>query len=327
MVQVQEDPTPEQLISQAIVSNVPVETIERLMKLRDQLKAEKAREAYFEALSEFQAICPPIEKAKEAKDEHGKTMYKYAPIEAIVVQVKEHLKACGFSYCFQTDIKSDQVSITCESRHKLGHIEKSIMQSPLANRTRMMSAPQQIASTVTFLKRYAFCNVFGIVTADEDNDAVEIHTQKSAPSNSPVYVNDFQKKRLTELGVTLGYTAESIKAHLAKSLNLESFDKMPFGLASRTIGSMQKRIAEKRAEEAVAKTTAPSTKTETKEEPSAPKEAEPEKEDDMSFTKVACRKCNKSVELKDAYNEWFCSKECSEAYVKENYGTRFPRKY
>ena len=34
-----------------------------------------------------------------------------------------------------------------------------------------MSAPQKFASAMTFAKRYAFCNAFGILTSDEDVDA------------------------------------------------------------------------------------------------------------------------------------------------------------
>jgi len=33
-----------------------------------------------------------------------------------------------------------------------------------------MSAPQVVAATITFRKRYAFCNAFGIMTGDEDID-------------------------------------------------------------------------------------------------------------------------------------------------------------
>ena len=39
-------------------------------------------------------------------------------------------------------------------------------------KTAMMNAPQQTAATMTYAKRYAFCNAFGIMTGDEDTDAV-----------------------------------------------------------------------------------------------------------------------------------------------------------
>ena len=34
-----------------------------------------------------------------------------------------------------------------------------------------MSGPQQIGSATTYAKRYSFCNQFGIMTGDEDDDA------------------------------------------------------------------------------------------------------------------------------------------------------------
>jgi hypothetical protein len=45
------------------------------------------------------------------------------------------------------------------------------METALANKTNIMSQPQQIAATVTFNKRYAFLNAFGITTGGEDSEA------------------------------------------------------------------------------------------------------------------------------------------------------------
>jgi hypothetical protein len=43
---------------------------------------------------------------------------------------------------------------------------------PLGNKTQIMSDTQVTAAALTFAKRYAFCNVFGILTGDEDNEAI-----------------------------------------------------------------------------------------------------------------------------------------------------------
>ena len=76
----------EVLISKAIDKNVSVESLERLLAMRRELKQEWAKEQYDKAMSEFQADCPTIEKTKGVKTKSGIIAYKYAPIESIVDQ-------------------------------------------------------------------------------------------------------------------------------------------------------------------------------------------------------------------------------------------------
>src|SRR3954470_10422840 len=47
-------------ISQAIAANAPIETLERLFALHKDVKAEQAREAFTQALANFQGDCPII---------------------------------------------------------------------------------------------------------------------------------------------------------------------------------------------------------------------------------------------------------------------------
>lgn len=162
--------SPETFISQAIAANVPVETMERLLAMRDKIKAEQAKEAFNYALAGFQGECPTIEKKKEAKD-GSKVLYTYAPLDSIVTQVRSLLQKYGLSYAIKTDTVDGNVQATCFVRHKLGHEESSTATMPLATKTGIMSNAQQVAATMTFAKRYAFCNAFGIMTGDEDSES------------------------------------------------------------------------------------------------------------------------------------------------------------
>lgn len=162
--------SPEALIAKAIETGLPVEGLERLMNLRERLKAENAKAEYDAAMSAFQAECPVIQKKKQAD------RYKYAPIEDIVEQTKELRAKLGFSHSFDSGFVTDEGGpaqvIYCRVTHIGGHSEVSTFRSPIdvENRARM-SSPQQSGAAMTFGKRYAFCNAFGIVTADEDSDA------------------------------------------------------------------------------------------------------------------------------------------------------------
>jgi hypothetical protein len=152
-----------------------IDTMERVMAIRRELKAEAAKEAFFAALSAFQAECPIIKKTKAVKD--GNTLlYHYAPLDKIVEMVGPLLTQHGLSYKIVTEIVrmdggDDLFSATCEVYHETGHSESSEFRVPIGPGTRIMSKPQIVAAAGTFAKRYSFCNALGILTGDEDTDA------------------------------------------------------------------------------------------------------------------------------------------------------------
>lgn len=163
-------PEAEKLIHAAIEHQVPVETMERLLVMRRELRAEKARDAYNAALAAFQSECPVISKRKGVAGKNDKLRYKYAPLDDIVDQVRELLRKHGFSYKFDTELKSNppsQVAV-CTAKHAGGHEESSSFQAAI-DPDAYMNITQQGASASSFAKRYAFCNVFGILTGDDDD--------------------------------------------------------------------------------------------------------------------------------------------------------------
>lgn len=162
----------EALIGQAIDKNVPVETMEKLLAMRRELKAEAAKAAFDQAMSDFQSQCPTITKSKEVKDKHGNHRYNFAPIDVIVSEVRPLLKACGLSFGVNTKVEEKWVNVVVVVKHTMGHSEVSEFKVPV-DQDAYMSAPQKFAAALTFAKRYAFCNAFGILTGDEDNDAVD----------------------------------------------------------------------------------------------------------------------------------------------------------
>ncbi len=166
----------EMLISRAIDKNVSVETMERLLAMRRELKAEFAKEEFDKAMAKFQAECPEVKKTKEVRTKSGQVAYRYAPIEAIVRQVKSVLQANGFSYSIQTETEPSKVKSICIVKHIAGHSESYNMEVPLGNKTQVMSDSQVVAAASTFSKRYAFCNAFGILTGDGDDDGANTST-------------------------------------------------------------------------------------------------------------------------------------------------------
>lgn len=161
----------EGLIKTAIKQKVPVETMERLLVMRRELKAEWAKEQYDKAMAAFQSECPVIEKKKKVS--FGTTNYSYAPLEEIVEQVKELLSKNGFSYTFDTKEGENAIKVICYAKHIAGHSESSSLEIEVDGASKM-NKTQQYGSANSYGKRYAFCNAFGILTGDEDTDAAPI---------------------------------------------------------------------------------------------------------------------------------------------------------
>src|SRR5258708_34783782 len=187
-------------------------------------------------MSEFQAACPIIKKSKVVRTEKGAS-YKYAPIDSIVFQVKPLLKEFGFSYAIQTETVVDLVKAICIVRHKFGHSESSSFSVPLGTKTAMMSNTQHVAAALTFAKRYAFCNAFGILTGEEDRDGAVVRVEIS-------------KEEIEELRVLLSKTSYTEQQLLegCKVVSIEEMSEVQAGIVIERLRNIVEK-KEKREKE------------------------------------------------------------------------------
>lgn len=181
----------EGMITAAIKKGADVETMKEVLAMRRELKAEFAKEQFDSAMSYFQAECPPIKRNKDgSKTNAGQVVFRYAPIEVMVTTVQPFLKKNGLRFHFET-VKNEQGKVTdvrCIATHSLGHSEYSDFPVSEEAGTSIMSSSQKSASGISYSKRQAFKNMFGIVEEDEDNeerlkkDEGTALAQKSAPT-------------------------------------------------------------------------------------------------------------------------------------------------
>jgi predicted Zn-dependent protease len=169
----QPDHSVEAFISQAIDKQLPIETIERFLAMRKELRQDQAKEAFTMAMAQFQADCPVIAKTKEVKNKSGQVTYRYAPIDSIIIQVKKVLGENKLAYDFTETRDETRVTVTCTITHSLGHTKTSSFTVEIGSEA-FMTDTQKYGARNTFAKRYAFMNVLGIATGDEDTDAKEI---------------------------------------------------------------------------------------------------------------------------------------------------------
>jgi len=168
-----ENMTPEALIAFTIDrhKDIDIEVMKGLMAMRDHIKEEKAREAFFRDLSSFQAECPVIQKTRVA---HGKKFdYVYAPRDEIAPIINPPLKKYGFSYTYKDKYEPDSPAhlITCFLHHKEGHSESAEFRAPIDDEL-FMNEIQKHATSVSYGERYSLIAVTGITIGGEDTDGI-----------------------------------------------------------------------------------------------------------------------------------------------------------
>jgi len=171
----------DRFIETALNKDLDIEKLKQLIMLKREVDKDMAKKAFDEAMSKFQSKCPIIKKTREVKNKDGKVLYKFAPIESIMMQnvsetdrrtVKELITDCGFSYMIETKSEETGLLVTCVITHKDGHSKLSEIKLPLITQTSMMSDAQQMIGTRTMGMRIAFSDAFGIMTIDEDMESV-----------------------------------------------------------------------------------------------------------------------------------------------------------
>jgi len=220
----------ENMIMQAIKEGTPVQTLERVLAMRDKLKAEYAREQFNKAMANFQADCPIIKKNKQVFDKEGKLRYAFASIDSIISQTKKLIANNGLSYRFKNTVDDKTMIVDCIVTHTDGHSESSPFTVNLGTE-QYMTDVQKSGARSTFAKRYAFCDAFGIMTGDDDTDAKEDVEAESKPlmaDRIPII-----KQMIKDAGLKEGV--------IAQKFNSPSIDDMD----SRSLMILEKSLQEK----------------------------------------------------------------------------------
>ena len=172
----------EGLIAIALNREQPLDTavLSALLDMRREFNQEKSRAEYFTALAKFQAACPIIKKTKEVMNKDRKSVrYRYTPIEDIIAQAGPFLAKNDFSYTFDRKDSPAFMSVTCTLHHCGGHSMSATREIPLVTGYGTNEA-QDSGSAHTYGRRLSFCDVTGIATADNDDDAASTGPDNAA---------------------------------------------------------------------------------------------------------------------------------------------------
>lgn len=165
---------PQALIQTALDKSAPVETLERLFDLAKNVQAERARQAWYAAMADFQRQCPPILRSSTAKipTKSGSSFtYSYANLAEIMSKIQPVMGRLGLSISFRADQEQGAVSVSCCISHEMGHQQESgKIRMPIPTADMGATEPQRVGIALTYARRYALLAITGIAPQDDEDD-------------------------------------------------------------------------------------------------------------------------------------------------------------
>ncbi len=153
---------------------VDVARITQLMDLQLRAEAHQAEKEFNAAFARLQPKMPRI--TKRGKIEMGtKGMMKFARYEDLDAAIKPLYTAEGFSLSFSSRATDKGIILVGILKHNAGHTltpAPELQLPPDAGAGR--NSLQALGSSLSYAKRYLTCDIFNIVTVDEDNDGTSI---------------------------------------------------------------------------------------------------------------------------------------------------------
>lgn len=231
--------TIEGVLMRAVESNASIETLEKLMSMRRELRDEAAKEAFHTALAAFQSECPVIPRKRIVRnkpEKGGGIRYHFTALEDIDKVVKPILSKNGTSYTITTSVtkptekgETPYLQAICVLRHKDGHQEETPFDAPV-DLDAFMTSQQKYAAAASFCERYAIKHALGLTFAGEDNDGNGLTTPadaRKAQDRKPVNQPQAKKSAPTGERPTIqpaANTDEAIEASTIKVLRKKMDD-------------------------------------------------------------------------------------------------------
>jgi hypothetical protein len=247
---------PQALIQTALDKSAPVETLERLFELAKNVQAERARQAWYTAMAQFQKDCPAILKTRKA--DAGRYKFFYAPLSEIMEKISPVMGPLGLSVSYRVKHDGQRIIAVCRISHDMGHHEES-GEVPIAidSTTPGPSTAQRTGIASSYAKRYALLAITGIAPLDDeeneqgpatDNAGVRMPERSSAPETGTAFVWTGKIIKVeTKTGKTNDRAWNLYVLATNDAQEFSTFDKAHADFARETAGSKVRITWEKTA--------------------------------------------------------------------------------
>lgn len=185
--------TPMELLQRAMDSGADLDKLEQLMRMQERWEANDARKAFANALVEFKAEAPVINKDKRVtyKTDKGDTTYTHSTLGNVAEKLGPILSRHGLAYNYKTEqMEGGRVKVTCTLTHRQGHSE-SVSLEHGRDSSGGKNDIQALGSAISYLERYTLLAVTGVATGGDDDDGIRT-------DDEPETISDAQKAQLIE---------------------------------------------------------------------------------------------------------------------------------
>jgi len=180
------DSNPSQLIALAIQKDLDIDKLERLMVMKERWDAQQAQKAFYVALSKFQKLVPTLIKDKHVHyvTKSGAVIdYDHTSLGKIQPQIQDAAAECGLSHRWEFNDGPDLMEVTCILTHIEGHSERSSQSTPV-DTSGNKSTIHGRQSSRTYLERSTVIGVYGLMSADKDDDGRQGQTGAPGPEET-----------------------------------------------------------------------------------------------------------------------------------------------
>ena len=161
---------PMEIMMQAVQKGMgkeQLEVLERMFEFDIKVKAQQAKEAFYEAKAAFKRDVPAVIKDKKNKQYDSMYASEDALFNTVNPVLGKHGLEASFSYPKHENDK--MFVVRCTLTHTLGHSEFVDADGPL-DTSGSKNPLQQYKSTRTYLKKESYTAVTGIASADSVDD-------------------------------------------------------------------------------------------------------------------------------------------------------------
>ncbi|MFH0981856.1 MAG: hypothetical protein V2A79_09985 [Planctomycetota bacterium] len=197
------------IIKDAVLNKADVAVMHELLNIRREERADQAREAFANALVQFQALVRPVimtghrddTKTRKRDGAFGSVRYDYAELTTTIEQIRPALDQCGLIPTWRM-VKNDPgwVELECVVTHILGHKESSLPFGAPPEGSSGQTAVQKRMGTITSLQRKTLFMVLGLVTKEDDRHLrdAEQGTEPPKPQAGALLNADAEERQARE---------------------------------------------------------------------------------------------------------------------------------
>jgi len=211
-----------------------LEVLERMFDFDLKVKAQQAKEAFYEAKAAFKSEVPVV--IKDKKNQQYNSMYatEDALFNTVNPVLAKHGLEASFSYPKSEDPK--MFIVRCTLTHTLGHSEFVDADGPL-DTSGSKNPLQQYKSTRTYLKKESYTAITGIASADSIDD------DGNSAGEQAEFINLDQQTIINKriAGIYKDKGARFLKwlsRDGKKDLGIDSVDKIPTNLYKKAVSGL-----------------------------------------------------------------------------------------